>query len=135
MLGPSYLTDALRDLLRGVCDAIVHDRGLCLWANEPGTIELMFTREDDVLRVRVRMLDDDDLWFNSGDPALHQPAEHEGERLFDAEGDALAFARRVAEEAELVLETLGAERYKQEWRAPFPAGALRELRLALQLRR
>ena len=130
---PSYLTDALRDLLNAVCDAIVHDRGLCLWANEPGTIELMFTRQDAVIYVRARDLENDDLWGHG--PSLHQPAEHEGEVLFDAQGDALAFATRVAEEAELVLENLGAARYAEEWRKPFPADALRELRLAIELRR
>ncbi len=136
VLGPSYLTDALHDLLVAVRDMLLHDRfTVSLWANEPGTIELVFARSGGTVRVRVRMIHDDDLWFGSDDTSLYDPAQHDGKQLFDAEGDALDFASRVAAEAELVLDGLGAAGYEEEWCKPFPNQALRELRLAIDLRR
>ena len=144
-LAPSYLTDALGDFLHAVRDMVLGRNALCLWDAEPEVVEWTFERSGDVLHLRVRELEDQAAWttehaFVHDDEVrfswwtAEDSLQQDGTVLFEADGSALNFARQAVAQADAILESLGAEAYEEDWRKPFPAAALQQLRAAIAIR-
>ena len=111
---------------------LVRGRGTCLWANEPGTHECFFLRDAGTVHVLVRELTSDSLFWTPYEWAEEEVENEPGTRLFEADGDAIAFARSVEREANGVLAALGAVGYEEDWGRPFPTLALAELHAAIE---
>jgi hypothetical protein len=88
------------------------------WAKEPGEYRWVMERDGD--EVRVRILAFPDLW--SGAP------DDDGENLLDATCGFRPFVTALAEGARQVLDTHGADGYREKWiEHPFPAEHLHAL--------
>jgi hypothetical protein len=144
-LKPSYMTDALGDFLRAVREMVLGDAARCLWDAEPEVIEWTFERRGDIMHLRVREHEDPGAWtvehsivqegrvlFSWWTP--EDSLLQDGEVVFEADGNALSFARQAVAQADAILEAVGAEAYEKDWRKPFPAAALRQLRAAITIR-
>ncbi|WP_258723450.1 hypothetical protein [Cellulomonas sp. NS3] len=121
-MGPSFLSDALGDLLRTVNRVLAGAREAeCTWTDEPGFDRWHFVREEDRVALRVFAVDDD--------------AEGEAELVFQTRQTLPALGDAFLRGAQTVLDDYGPERYRNTWvEHPFPTEELELLRRRLQHR-
>jgi hypothetical protein len=119
-LRPTYLTDALGDLLRAV-EALSHGqaRATVRWALEPGECRWLFESEAGFVNLCVLVFDDD--YFDN-------PAEDAGREILSEQVRLDALVAALAAGARVVLEEHGAGGYRELWAEhPFPVSTLRAL--------
>lgn len=121
-MGPSFLSDALGDLLRAVNRVVAGAReSECVWAEEPGFDRWHFVREEDRVALRVFAVDVD--------------VEGESELVFQTRQALSALGDAFLRGAQTVLDDYGPERYRNKWvEHPFPAEELELLRRRLERR-
>ena len=123
---PSYLSDALGDLVRAVISmakarlskpAFVLTK--CVeWFGEPTGLDLVFeTQQDGSVRLQLVEMPDES----------HRQAGRKV--LFDDIIDFDALAMSVYGQAKQILSAHGVERYRQDWKEEFPLQDLRTLEL------
>lgn len=119
---PSFLSDALGDLLRAVNRIVAGAREAeCVWAEEPGFDRWHFVREEDRVALRVFAVEDD--------------VEGESELVFQTRQTLPALGDAFLRGAQTVLNDYGPERYRNKWvEHPFPTEELELLRRRLQHR-
>ncbi len=120
VLDPSYLTDALGDLLGAVSRLLDGARRAeCAWASEPGGLTWAFDCEADTVHVQIISFDDDD-------------DSDEGGLVFETRVALHDLARAVAAGAQDVLNRYGVQNYLTRWvEHPFPAGTLKRVQQQL----
>lgn len=115
-MSPSYVTDALGDLVRVAVRLLrgsAHDR--MNWENEPGDVRWEFSRDGSAVRVRIGMYEDE----NADEPA---------QKLFDATVGVREFAESIAVAAKQIRDAVGEDGYLERWvRHPFPTHELHKL--------
>lgn len=120
VLNPSYLTDALGDLLGAVSRLLDGARRAeCAWASEPGGPTWAFVLEADAVHLQIINFGDDD------DP-------DEGALVFETRVAPQDLARAIAAGAQDVLNRYGVENYLTRWvEHPFPASTLKRVQQQL----
>ncbi|KGM02032.1 hypothetical protein Q760_15965 [Cellulomonas cellasea DSM 20118] len=121
-MAPSFLSDALGDLLRAVNRVLAGAREAeCTWQEEPGVDRWHLVREEDRVVLRVFAVDDD--------------VEGETELVFQTRQTLPALGDAFLRGAQAVLDHYGTERYRNTWvEHPFPTEELELLRRRLQHR-
>jgi hypothetical protein len=122
---PSHLTDALADFIRAVHALLTEGRGICAWANEPGTIWWQMSRLGPVARILVLTLEDDDIWGR--DNREESYSTRDGEVLFDVTCDAIEFGTLVVDATRRLRQT-----YTASFGHAFPEAELNRLASAVK---
>lgn len=119
-LTASYLSDALRSLLGAVCRVLSGmPDATASFDEEPGEYRWRFYRIDNG-RVRIVVLEFDDLWTSKPDS--------EGTPIFDVECRLRSFAGAIYDGCKKLLEKCGREGYKEKWvEHDFPDAEFEEL--------
>jgi hypothetical protein len=128
----SYLSDALRDLLRAVLlllEGAAEAR--CSWEEEPGEFRWVLTRAGNG-QVDLKILAFDDLWAapdrkaeDGAQARFANEPDDQGELLFLTSQPLGVLARAIADGAAAVLAEHGEEGYLAEWGlAAFPTADL-----------
>jgi hypothetical protein len=123
-LTPSYLSDALGDLL-GVLLELRRGQpnARCSWEDEPGEWRWLFAMSGDQIRVRI-------LRFND---QYDEEPDSAGRQVFVADESLDAVVTAVARAARRLLDELGEDEYLRRWTEhPFPAESLRALEASLR---
>jgi hypothetical protein len=125
----SYLSDALRNLIRAVrllFDGATEAR--TSWHAEPGEYRWIFRRGGRTVRLLLLSFYD---WTTLED-FPDTPPDTEGTVLLDVECELSDLGRAVVAGAQQVLDEHGVKGYRDEWvRYPFPAGELSALERSL----
>jgi hypothetical protein len=122
-LAPSYLSDALGDLLGALLELRRgQSNARCSWEDEPGEWRWLFAMSGDQLRVRI-------LEFND---QYDQEPDSAGRQVFAAHESLDAVVTAVAQAARRLLEESGEDEYLRRWvEHPFPTESLLALEATL----
>lgn len=115
----SYLTDVLRDLLDAVAEvAEGESESRCLWTEEPGEFRWILRRAHGDVEIQV-------IEFKE---TYSRASDLDGILRFRSTQPMGLVARRVANAAQDVLDSLGPHGYRDRWvEHPFPSDALEGL--------
>jgi hypothetical protein len=118
----SYLHDTLRDLGEAACAMRDEaESARVVFMDEPGEVQLLLARHDDVLDYELRWFDDWNSWGMHPDDKF--------QTIFRGSMTVARFCDEVRKELEALLAEHGEDGYKQKWlEHEFPTDLLRELR-------
>lgn len=117
----SYLSDCLGGLADAALLLLKGESERCSFDEEPGEYRLIFELTDG--RVRLRILEFEELWGNASDD--------EGKVLMDAMCSLSTFVFAVRDALQRVVNEHGVDGYKARWvEHEFPAAQLRALQVA-----
>jgi hypothetical protein len=121
----SYLSDALDELCRAVVSVLAGDReATASFDEEPGEYRWRLERVG-AERVRVRILEFEELWSQAPDRA--------GKLVFEAECRLRTLGGALLSELQRLEKTYGAAGYKERWvEHPFPARRIAQLKELLR---
>jgi hypothetical protein len=107
----SHLSDPLRDLTRAMIVLLQGgSKASCAWAEEPGEWRWLFERHGDELGIRI-------LWFER---TFSKALDEQGELRYSTRCKLRLFAFQVREQLRQIVNEVGLEEYREEWRGDFP---------------
>jgi hypothetical protein len=115
---PSYISDALGDLVSAINGAFEVGRATCTWTDEPGEWAWSFEREDDRVYVQIRR---SRRWATETRDKRSGTSRHDSDQLlFEATWDLVRFAKEIDRALKTVLSERTIEQYHLDWRHAFP---------------
>ena len=129
---PSYLSDALGDLVETVNLVFETVKATCSWADEPGEWLWSFDREKDNVRIQIRRFR---RWGSKGrDPNSETWNRDFQSVMFDATCGLVTFAKEIDHVLRSMLSERTLEQYRVDWRHPFPEAEAKRLRDHIKMR-
>lgn len=114
----SYLSDPLGDLARAMIVLLQGgSKAHCAWAEEPGEWRWLFERHGGELGIRI-------LWFER---TFSKAPDEQGELRYSSRCRLRQFASQVREQLRQILNEVGLEEYREEWRGDFPLARYEQL--------
>lgn len=123
---PSYISDALGDLVSAINRVFETGQATCAWADEPGEWIWSFEREDDRVHIQIRR---PRRWTGQTKDERSETWRRDANLLlFDATWDLGSFAKEMDRALKKILSERTIEQYHLDWRHPFPEGEASRLR-------
>lgn len=124
---PTYLSDALGDLIHAVNCVFDTGHAQCSWADEPGEWLWTLVRRDNRLHIQIRRFRE---WH------LGKPLDPHGQTwnrdfqgvAFETECDLCGFASEIERAATRLLSQHTVSQYEAQWHHAFPQSGLEDLR-------
>ena len=122
---PSYLSDALGNLVGAVNRIFEPGQANCSWADEPGEWLWSFERRNGQVHIQIRRFRQ---WGKARDENCETWRRDFHSLLFDATCDLLSLAKEIDQAMKSVLSECTIEQYHSDWHHPFPEMEAAQLR-------